>query len=346
MMKKPFADLLVAACLLAGIAAPAWAQLAPSPDASPSSNAPAPDPEDEQTPVFKIQVNLVDVFFTVTGKGGALVPHLTTGDCSVTEDKVPQTLKSFQAENNLPLTLGILLDTSGSQQRVLQLEQDAGAQFIQRVLRKKDEAFLLGVDVNVDLLQDLTNDPRLISRALHKAEINAGVSMGSGPVPTQGGPRGTVLYDAIYLASYEKMSQEVGRKALILLTDGEDQGSRIKKVEGAIEAAQRANVTVYVILIADVESYLSQGMGYYGYSPMKKLADETGGRVINVGDNGKKLAAAFDQIEEELRTQYVATYTPTNPKQDGAYRKLQVECKGDGLKVMARKGYYAAQTEK
>jgi VWFA-related protein len=142
------------------------------------------------------------------------------------------------------------------------------------------------------------------------------------------------------------MSMETGRKALILLTDGEDQGSRIRKVEGAIEAAQRANVAVYVILIADVESYLSQGLGYSGYSPMKKLAEETGGRVINVGNNGKKLAAAFDQIEEELRTQYVATYIPTNNKQDGTYRKLQVECKGDGLKVMARKGYYATQAGK
>lgn len=345
-MKTPLALVLLAALLVAAPAVPLRAQLAPSPDASPISNAPAPPPDEEQAPTFKVQVSLVDVFFTVTGKGGALVPHLTTGDCSVTEDKVPQTIKSFQAENNLPLTLGIVLDTSGSQQRVLPLEQDAGAQFIQRILRKKDQAFALSVDVNVDLLQDLTNDPRLISRALRRAEINAPGSLGSGPVPTPGGPRGTVLYDAVYLASNEKLGGETGRKALILLTDGQDEGSRIKKVEGAIEAAQRANVTVYVILIADVESYLGQGMGYYGYSPMKKLAEETGGRVINVGSNGKKLAAAFDQIEDELRTQYVATYTSTNTKQDGGYRKLQVECKGENLKVMARKGYYAALASK
>jgi len=336
---------LLAALLSTGLALPAGAQLAPSPDASPVSHAPAPDPEEEQTPLFKVQVNLVDVFFTVTGKGGALVPHLTSGDCTVAEDKVPQTLKSFQAENNLPLTLGILLDTSGSQERVLNLEQQAGSQFIQRVLRKKDAAFLLSVDVNVDLLQDLTNDPRLISRALNKAEINAPGSLGASPVPTPGGPRGTVLYDAVYLASYEKLNAETGRKALILLTDGADQGSRIK-LAGAIEAAQRANVTAYVILIADVPSYLSQGYGYFGYGAMKKLTEETGGRLINVGANGNKLAAAFDQIEEELRTQYVATYVPSNTKQDGGYRKLQVECKGENLKVMARKGYYAAQAGK
>lgn len=319
------------------------AQIAPSPDAAPVSHAPAQEEQEDAAPVYKVQVNLVDIFFTVTGKGGVLVPHLTAGDCTVSEDKTPQTLKSFQAETNLPLTLGLVLDTSYSQERVLPLEQEAGTQFINRILRKKDEAFLLSVDVNVDLLQDLTNDARRIARALDKAQINANFSIGSGPVPTEGQARGTVLYDAVYLASYEKMSEETGRKALILLTDGEDQGSRTK-LAGVIEAAQRANVTVYVILIADVaQSYLNQGLGYGGYGAMKKLAEQTGGRMINVGNNGKKLAAAFDQIEEELRTQYVATYVPTNTKQDGAYRKLQVECKGDGLKVMARKGYYAAK---
>jgi len=332
---------ILLACLFPCLAPMAPAQLAPSPDAPPVSSAPALAPEEEAAPTLKIQVNLVDIFFTVTGKGGALVPHLTSGDCSVSEDKVPQTLKSFQAENNLPLTLGLVLDTSGSQTNVLRLAQDAGSQFVSRILRKKDQAFLLSVDVNVDLLQDLTNDPRQISRALSKAQINAGFSLGSGPVPTQGEPRGTVLYDAVYLASNEKMNQETGRKALILLTDGQDQGSRTK-LAGAIEAAQRANVTVYVILIADVQSYLDQGMGYFGYGAMKKMTEESGGRLINAGNNGKKLAAAFDQIEEELRTQYVATYTPTNTKQDGTYRKVQVDCKGDNLKVLARKGYYSA----
>lgn len=344
-MTKPVVRFLFAALAAVSAATLCRAQLAPSPDAPPVSHAPAQALDEEEAPILKVQVNLVDVFFTVTGKGGELVPHLTTGDCTVSEDKVQQSLKSFQAETNLPLTLGIVLDTSYSQSRVLQLEQDAGSQFLKRVLRKKDEAFLLSVSTSVDLLQDLTNDPRQLTRALEKAEISASYSLGSGPVPTQGQPRGTVLYDSVYLAAYEKMSQEVGRKALILLTDGEDQGSRIK-LAGAIEAAQRANVTVYVILIADVQSYLSQGVGYSGYGAMKKMAEETGGRVINVGNNGKKLSAAFDQIEAELRTQYVATYIPSNTKQDGNYRKLQVECKGDGLKVMARKGYYAAVTPK
>jgi VWFA-related protein len=330
------------AALLVGLPvlpAAGWAQLAPSPDEPPVSHAPAP-PEEESVATFKINVNLVDVFFTVKAKDGSLVPHLTKDDCTVSEDKEPQKLKSFVAETHQPLTLGILLDTSYSQRRVLQLEQDAGGQFLERVIKQKDEAFVLSVDVNVDLLQDLTNSTRQLTRALNKAEINAGVSFGSGPVPTAGGPRGTVLYDAVYLASNEKLSSETGRKALILLTDGEDQGSRTKLNE-AIAAAQRSNVIVYVILIADVRSYLDQGEGYFGYSPMKKMTDETGGRLINVGNNAQKLEAAFAQIEDELRTQYVASYTPSNTKLDGSFRKLSVECRGDGLKVQARKGYFA-----
>ncbi|HZB88179.1 MAG TPA: VWA domain-containing protein, partial [Terracidiphilus sp.] len=277
--------LKTAALLLAVFATHlAWGQLAPSPDASPVSNAPPPPEEDQSVATFKIEVNLVNLFFTAKDKGNSLVPHLTRNDCSVTEDKVPQTLKNFAAETDLPLTLGILLDTSGSQTRVLQLEKDAGSQFLERVLKRQDQAFLLGVDVNVDLLQDLTNSPRELTRALNKAEINAGVSLGSGPVPTGAAPRGTLLYDAVDLASRVKLREETGRKAMILLTDGEDEGSRTK-LEDSIAAAERANAVVYVILIADVQSYLQAGIGYSGYSPMKKMAEETGGRVINVGNN-------------------------------------------------------------
>jgi VWFA-related protein len=331
---------------LPGFSAAAWAQLAPSPDAPPVSHAPAPAAEDIPTATFKVSVSLVDVFFTVKDKQGNLVPHLTRDDCTISEDKAPQTLKSFVAETQQPITLGILLDTSGSQQRVLPLEQDVGSQFLSRVLRQKDEAFLLSFDVDVDLLQDYTNSPRLLARAMGKAEINTaggngagGIpGAGGGTVPTYGTPKGTLLYDAVYLASNEKMNQESGRKAMILLTDGEDEGSR-NKIQDAIAAAQKSNVLVYVILIADRGFY--GGFGYSGYSAMKKLTEETGGRLIDVGNNGKKLEAAFQQIEDELRTQYVATYTPSNLKMDGTFRHLGVECRGDGMKVQVRKGYFA-----
>jgi len=333
---------------LTGLAPAGWAQLAPSPDESPVSNAPAPVADETAVATLKVNVNLVDLFFTVKDKNGELVPHLTKNDCTVTEDKSPQTLKSFVAETSQPLTLGILLDTSGSQQNVLPLEQDAGSQFLQRVLRQKDEAFLVSFDVNVDLLQDFTDSPRELSHAMSKAEINTaggngGFGMpgaGGGTVPTQGDPKGTLLYDAINLAANEKLSRETGRKAIIILTDGEDQGSRTKIGE-AIAAAQKNNVIVYVILIADRQFYGGFNMGYSGYSAAKRISDETGGRLIDVGNNSKKLEAAFQQIEDELRTQYVASYTPTNLKLDGTFRRIGLQCQGDSLKVQVRKGYYA-----
>ena len=331
---------------LAALPAAGWAQLAPSPDAPPVSTAPPAPVDSAPVASFKVNVNLVDLFFTVKDKNGNLVPHLNKEMCAVSEDKVPQTLKNFVAETNQPLTLGILLDTSGSQQRVLPLEQDAGAQFLQQVLRTKDEAFVLSFDVNIDLLQDYSNSARELGHAMNKAEINtAGGNGGSGmpgagggTIPTAGGPKGTVLYDAIYEASNYKLNQETGRKAMIILTDGDDQGSS-HKISEAIAAAEKNNVIVYVILIADTGFY--GGFGYSGYSAAKRISDETGGRLINVGNNGNKLEAAFEQIQEELRTQYVATYTPTNAKQDGTFRHIAVECKGDGMKVQVRKGYFA-----
>jgi VWFA-related protein len=185
----------------------------------------------------------------------------------------------------------------------------------------------------------------MLSHALQKAEINTAAGNGTGipgagggTVPIHGTPKGTLLYDAIYLASREKLSQESGRKAMIILTDGDDEGSDHKITE-AIEAAVRSNALIYVILIADVQSYGS--FGYSGYSAAKRLSEESGGRLINVGHDGKKLEAAFQQISDELRSQYVATYKPTNDKMDGTFRKIAISCKGDDMKVQVRKGYYA-----
>jgi len=328
----------------------ALAQEAPSADAPPVSTAPDTTQQDDQPPTttLKINVNLVSLYFSVRDKRNGLVSTLTKQDCTILEDKTPQTIKNWVAEADQPLTLGILLDTSGSQQNVLPLEQQTGSAFLKRVLRSKDEAFLVSFDVDVDLLQDFTSSASQLSRAMDKAEINtaggngsAGVpGIGQGPVPTQGAPKGTLLYDAVVLASHDKMTSENGRKAMILLTDGGDQGSR-NKLADAIAAAQRANTIVYVLLIADRGFYGGMSFGYGGPSEMKRLAEQTGGRMIDVGNNGPKLEAAFKQIEDELRTQYVASYTPTNPKLDGIYRKLDIECKGDGLKVQSRKGYYA-----
>ncbi len=336
-----------------------WGQSAPSPDAPPVSTVPADNSPVDTTPreTLRVRSNLVSEYFTVRDKHGALIPFLTKNDCNVFEDKQPEVLKSFVAEADLPLTLGILIDTSGSQQYVLPLEQQSGSEFLKRILRQKDQAFLVSFDVGVNLEQDFTNDVRELNRAISKVQINtaagggsAGVpGIGQGPVPTIGQPKGTLLYDAVYEVSNDKMRAQTGRKALILLTDGEDEGSETKP-KAAIAAAENANAIIYVIMIADRGFYFGSGypMGYSGDYQMKQLTEATGGRVINVGNNGKKLEDAFAQIEQELRTQYVAQYVPTNKQMDGSFRKVDVFCKDqqDGdLKVQARKGYFAVGDE-
>lgn len=353
--------LLLAALLLAltvSTAAPMLhAQAAPTPDAAPQGPPGDPNAQDEQSnPVitFKANVNLVSLYFSVRDKHGVLIPTLNRDSCNIFEDKQPQKIKNFTVDTEQPLTLGILLDTSGSQQNVLPLEQETGAAFLKRILRQKDEAFLVSFDIDIDLLSDYTSNAGQLSRDMEKAQINVGTGggapgTGGGPVNIPGGPKGTVLYDAVVLASHEKLSTETGRKAMILLTDGEDQGSRAT-VKEAIEAAQKANAMVYVLLIADRGFYNQGGfnIGYSGAGYMHQLADATGGRVIDVGNNGKKMEAAFKQIEDELRTQYVASYTPTDARQDGSYRRIDVECHQAGedkLKVQTRKGYYAIAPE-
>jgi VWFA-related protein len=297
---------------------------------------------------LKVRVNVVQLFFNVKDKKGALIPSQTKNDFELLEDGKPQTIKYFTAESNLPLTLGILIDTSGSQMRVLEMEKEVGGAFLNDILREKDEAFLIGFDVNVDLLQDFTNDIRRLKTAMNKTRINTGGGGGTiipggggNPVPT-GPQRGTLLYDAVYLAAHDELAHEVGRKAMILLTDGEDQGSQLR-VRDAIEAAQKSDSICYVLMIADRGFY--GGFGYSGDSEMKKLAGETGGRVIDVGNKMDKLKEAFDQIAKELRSQYNIGYTSANTNQDGAFRKIELRSK-QGYKIQTRSGYYAVAHNK
>jgi VWFA-related protein len=332
---------IACAALCLALTSALYAQEAPTPGGPPpESDAPPPAVPGLETQTLKVNVNLVNVYFSVRDKNG-YITNLRKEDCAIHEDKVQQTIKNFTQEKNLPLTIGLLLDTSGSQQNVLPLEQEAGAEFLKDVLKPKDEAFLISFDINVDLLTDYTNSPRDIQRALNKASINTGA--GTGSVTGNSTPRGTLLYDAVFLAAHDKLATEAGRKIIVILTDGEDQGSQ-ETLKSSIEAAQKANTIVYVILIADRGFYFGQGMMYGGAGAMDKLARETGGRVIDVGNSGKKLQEAFDQIQDELRTQYLASYTPTNGKADGTFRTLNVGC-GKELKVQARKGYYAIGNE-
>jgi VWFA-related protein len=329
--------LLLAAAMCLGLTPILHAQEAPSPSGPPpASDAPAQPIQLDDTQTLKVNVNLVNVYFSVRDKNG-FITNLHKDDCSIYEDKALQKTKNFTQEKNLPLTIGILLDTSGSQQHVLPLEQESGAEFLKDVLTPKDEAFLISFDINVNLLADYTNSPREIKRSIDQAQINTGA--GTGSVTGNGSARGTLLYDAVYLAAHDKLRQEAGRKILVILTDGEDQGSQ-ETIKSATEAAQKANAIVYVILIADRGFYGGFQMGYGGDRYMEQLATETGGRVINVGNNGKKLEEAFDQIQDELRTQYLASFTPTNNKIDGTFRTLNLTCQ-PGQKIQARKGYYA-----
>jgi VWFA-related protein len=341
----PVLRALTLALLFASLSTASAQQSAASPDNRPDQNHQDQD-QDQSAATLKVNVNVVQLFFNVKDKRGALIPNLTKTDFQILEDGKPQTIKYFAAESNLPLTLGILIDSSGSQARVLDMEKQVGGEFLSQILRDKDLAFVIDFDVNVELLQDFTSSVHSLKAALNSARINtAGGSgtgipgLGGGTVPTQGAPRGTLLYDAVYLASHDELAQQVGRKAMILLTDGQDEGSQLK-IKDAIEAAQKSDSIVYVLLCADRGFYGGFG-GYSGEGDMKKLTQETGGRVIEVGNKYEKLKEGFDQIANELRSQYNIGYTPSNPALDGTFRKVEIHATDKDYKIQSRAGYYA-----
>jgi VWFA-related protein len=278
-----------------------------------------------------VQVNLVNLFATVRDKHKAIVPGLKQDDFQIYEDGQLQEITNFSAESNLPITLGMLIDTSGSEYFLLSAEKDAASRFFGRVLRKGDLAMVMSFDTDVDLLADFTDDRGLLNRAINRAQINVPVGgiIVQGPLPTSG-TGGTNFYDAVYLAAHDKLSDEAGRKAIIVLTDAEDTGSKVK-LQDAIEAAQRTDTVVHILLVAADGG--DQGVA-------KRLTDETGGRMIVVRSE-KNLEQAFDQISEELRSQYTVSYSPTNKTHDGSYRKIKVEMKNKDYSALSRRGYYA-----
>lgn len=283
---------------------------------------------------IKVGVSLVSLYATVRDNHKAIVPNLEESDFKIFEDNVEQKVAFFSKEKTLPLTMGLLIDTSGSEAEMIGAEQQAATQFLQRVMQKKDEAMVITFDLDVDLLADWTNDVSTLDRAIRRARINAPSSAGmitAGPFPTSGSG-GTNFYDAVYLACHDKIASEAGRKALIILTDAEDNGSKMK-IQDAVEAAQRADTVIHMLVVYDPR---------YGadFGGAKKLAEETGGRAIDV-HNQKQLLKAFDEISEELRTEYSLGYYPTNTKLDGTYRKVRVEVTNKDDKALTRKGYYA-----
>lgn len=311
-------------------------------------------PSDDAPGVIRVDVDLVNILFTVhKKKGGSLVPGLSKDDFTVFEDGKKQSISQFAQESNLPLTLGLLIDISASQVNLIDIERHAANEFFSAVLRPKDEAFLISFGKDTELLQDLTESPRILKAALRTLEgdTTGPPTMTSGPVATTPGtipdigrPKGTLLYDAVYLASNEKLKSEVGRKAIVLITDGEDQGSYYTR-DQAIEAAQRANTIVYSIYYVDHSFYWAAGIGYGGdQGALKKMSEQTGGRVFTV-DKNHTLQDVFKEIQEEMRNQYAIGYVPTNTARDGKFRKIEIKVRDKDDIAQARKGYYATRND-
>jgi VWFA-related protein len=298
--------------------------------------APAELPQ-SQNPIG-ITTSVVNVFATVRDKHNAIVGDLTQDDFKVYEDGVQQKVAYFYKEINMPISLAIMMDTSGSMYYMLNAEKDAGSRFVREVMHHKDEAIVMTFDTDVNLLADFTEDPDVLARAIHRAQINVdatGVGGTGGTIPQRGGG-GTNLYDAIYLAVHDELGPEAGRKAVIIMSDCEDNGSKMSERD-AIEAVQRGDAVAHVILISDPRA--TEG---YGGGVAQSLSQETGGRVISV-HNENSLEKAFDVISEELRSQYQLGYYPTNQARDGTFRKIKVEVTRPDTKVLARRGYYAPQ---
>lgn len=301
----------------------------------------AQKPEDDIGEPIKVDVDVVNLYCAVRNKQNALIGNLEKTDFNLAEDGAPQTIKYFTRETDLPLTIGLLVDVSGSQQNLVEIERRAAASFFSSVLGKKDVAFLISFGADSELLQDITGSPRILEDGLSRMKLNTGISRSiSGPLPTGNRACCTVLYDAVYLAANDMLSKEVGRKAIILITDGQDEGSKLSEKE-AIEAAQKADAIIYGILYVD-RGFYGGGLsfGYSGEGVLKQMAEETGGRMFPV-DRKNSLDSIFSQIQQEMRTQYAIGYTPTNSKKDGSFRKIDLRTSNKDLKVQVRRGYYA-----
>jgi VWFA-related protein len=344
---------------------PAGAQ----PPTAPPAGTQAPNPQ-QSGKVFTGGVKVVNVFATVRDKKGQIEKDLKQDDFTIDEDGRPQTIRYFAKESNLPLTLGLLVDTSGSMRRMIETERGASFKFLDQVLREdKDVAFLIHFDYEVELLQDLTPSRKLLQDALSQLSASNGPQLQQrgqqNPYPSSGGAGGgrqhggTTLYDSILLASNELMKKQTGRKAIILLTDGDDNGSKSTMTE-AISAAQKADTQCYAVRFADESSnpnrfggFSGPGMGRRnggGRPPMQqsrgdgkkvleRIAQETGGGYFE-GGKKESLDDLYRQIQDELRNQYSLGYTPDKDTGPG-YRAVRVLTKNKNLVVQARDGYYA-----
>lgn len=329
----------------------------------------------QQLPTFSSNVKVVNVPATVRTKKGEIVRGLSKDDFSLVEDGRPQVIKYFAKESDLPLSIGLLVDTSLSQRRLIDQERSASFVFLEQMLREdRDKAFVIHFEGESELLQDLTSSRQKLQSALDKLETptmrraGGGWPGGGGGWPGSGGrgggshgAGGTALYDAVFLASDEVISKQQGRKALIILSDGVDNASRVS-IERAIESALRADTMVYSILFADADAYGGgfggrmggggwgrRGGGYprfpqpqqstaNGKKVLERISRETGARMFEVSKK-RPIGEIYAQIQEELRNQYSLGYTPDQIA--SGYHKIQVATRERDLVVQARDGYYA-----
>jgi VWFA-related protein len=318
-------------------------------------------------PPITVEAKMVSMLAAVRDKHGHLVNNLNKDDFVVEQDGHPQTITYFAQESNLPLTLGLLVDTSMSQRRVLDQERSASHAFLDHVLREdKDKAFVIHFDYQVELLQDLTSSRQKLEAALDElgepefAQTGGSSSSGGGHGGYGRGGGGTLLYDAVYLASNELMKKQQGRKALIILSDGVDHGSK-ESLQNSIETAQRADTLVYSILFADKEGYgngggygggRGGGMGGGGHHRypqesrpdgkkiLEQISRETGGRFFEVSKK-QTIDEIYSALDEELRNQYGLGYVPDKADVSPGYHKIHVTVKEKDLIVQTREGYYA-----
>ncbi len=291
--------------------------------------------QDEQ--VLKLGTQLVTVPFNVTDKKNRYINDLSKDDIEVLEDNKDQQVFSFERQTDLPITIAMLIDISGSQQWTLPEEVAAGKTFFRHVLRpRKDLAAVVTFEHESVLVQDLTSDLDKLIRALDDVRVPAqSVTMRRGGTPpiNNSGVGSTALYDSVYSVSSDLLKREAGRRVIILVTDGEDTSSSVKMRE-AIERTWRSEIIVYSIGIGGPMG-VDQGT-------LKKIAAETGGRAFFPGRNPADLDAAYAQIDEDLRSQYILAYTPANGARDGSFRTIQVKVKNHGdLTVRHRRGYFA-----
>ena len=294
-----------------------------------------------EEPTFSTDVRVVNVLATVKDRNGRLVNTLGKEDFILSEDGVRQEIQYFAHQTDLPLTIGLLIDTSGSQKALIPEERRAGSHFFRSVLRpEKDLAFLMSFDRNVELLQDYTSSQGLLERGLDELQVEVPTG-GFHPNPTGNKKQtSTALNDALFLAADELFRNQVGRKAVVVISDGFDVGSKVN-LKAAIEAAQRSDVVVYTIQYIDRQFTRGNQVFYYGSgtSTLKKMANETGGSFFTVSRN-MRLATIFQQIEDEMRSQYSIGYSPRQDLGRSGFRKITLKSPRKGVKIQARAGYY------